>query len=498
MPGCAAQASSADSTESDLANGTRPWDAQAETEFSNWVAGIGEARAAGRCTTLDGCLNDKSINPLKDDGDANLDMYADCSKVPIELRAYFAVKTKRPFQYVSEILGDTPANQDPTKPVDYRYTKNNHPTAYSSLKAQKDMQAVMTRISTLVHSGFYRMSPDIDQNDTYPIDVRPGTVHPGTVYYDPNGHVLIVYRVDADGSVHMIDGHPDNSLTNTLFDNKLGQGSASQGGGFRNFRPIVLDQTSGAMSYTPNASLTDLGSSQYGHGSGYWDWVRTQLSGGQAMKPDAKFSQMLDQLCTDVKARVDAVDAGTHLATGALGDLPPNIYGADGDWESFSTPGRDQRLRASFRGLYQYVNDTLAKVNSGDPSIAWTDGASALVSRYEEQWSLAAASCNFQYTNSAGTAVTLKLDDVQQRIYDLSFDPYECAEMRWGAYPKVTGESSSCNTLDADHVQRFNDEATMRNAIDRPAAGADTPIGWGPTTQEDIDVGALLKRLGGS
>ena len=75
------------------------------------------------------------------------------------------------------------------------------------------MQALFNRISSLYHSGFYRMGPTIENDDTYPIDIRPGTVRPGTVYYDPNGHVLLVYKVDANGTVHFIDGHPDNSLT---------------------------------------------------------------------------------------------------------------------------------------------------------------------------------------------------------------------------------------------------------------------------------------------
>ena len=33
------------------------------------------------------------------------------------------------------------------------------------------------------------------------------------IYYDPNGHVLTVADLAADGTVHLIDGHPDGSLT---------------------------------------------------------------------------------------------------------------------------------------------------------------------------------------------------------------------------------------------------------------------------------------------
>ena len=44
-------------------------------------------------------------------------------------------------------------------------------------------------------------------------------------------------------------------------------------------------------------------------------------------------------------------------------------------------------------------------------------------------------------------------------------------------------------------MQRFNDEQSLRNLIDRPAAGTATPIGFGPQTHEDVDVPALLTRL---
>ena len=49
----------------------------------------------------------------------------------------------------------------------------------------------------------------------------------------------------------------------------------------------------------------------------------------------------------------------------------------------------------------------------------------------------------------------------------------------------------------SNHVQRFVDETTLRNIIDRLAAGTPTPIGLGPPTHADVDVDvpALLARL---
>src|SRR5262249_33907819 len=153
------------------------------------------------------------------------------------------------------------------------------------------------------------------------------------------------------------------------------------------------------------------------------------------------------------------------------------IYGADGDWEAFSTPGRDGKLRASFRGIFQHVTNSVTAVKNGDPNVAWTGTADSLVAAFKDIWGQRLASCKVTYTSSAGAAITLSLADLQARIYDLSFDPYHCVEMRWGA---DGAEKRSCTTLDADHTKRFDDERRMRNAIDRPPAGTPTPLGdWG-------------------
>jgi hypothetical protein len=483
MSGCsAAPTEDASSSDNDLSMGTKPWDETAEKEWSTFIAGLGNAREAGKCTTLGQCINDASINPYKASTDADLNVFADCSKVGIGLRGYFAIKTGRPFKYVSDVIGDRPAGLAADQEPDYRYTANNHPTAWSTAKSSPTMQALFNRIASLYHSGFYRMGPSVENDDTYPIDIRPGTVRPGTVYYDPNGHVLLVYKVDANGTVHMIDGHPDNSLSYRILTSDLAVGGPTQGGGFRNFRPV----DSHTLDYAPNASLSDLGSSQYGHGAGYIDWVRSQLSGGQTLSPQDQLTQLMDQLCTDIGTRVTAVDVGKQLASADLVDLPANIYGADGDWEAFSTPGRDQKLRSSFRSIHQFIQQT-----------AGTAQGHALVATYASIWNAhqASAACKITYTSSSGAAVHLTLNDIQARLFQLSFDPYECVEMRWGATPSNAQEYASCSTQDAAHVQRNDDEQTLRNIIDRPAAGTPTPIGFGPAAPEDVDVPALLTRL---
>ncbi len=63
---------------------------------------------------------------------------------------------------------------------------------------------------------------------------------------------------------------------------------------------------------------------------------------------------MVRSLCRDIHYRREAVDfalkAGIHRRTPPA-RLPYNIYGTDGDWEIYSTPSRDARLKTGFKEL---------------------------------------------------------------------------------------------------------------------------------------------------
>jgi hypothetical protein len=203
--------------------------------------------------------------------------------------------------------------------------------------------------------------------------------------------------------------------------------------------------------------------------------------------PGQVFAGMLDALCDDITARIGAVEAGKRLAAGPMGDVPPNIYAASGDWQALSTPGRDQQLRDSIRRLHSFVE---TQTTGSDAH----DRAAQLLGI----WNQHQATCRLEYKNSNHASVPFTLNDVQSRLFDLSFDPYHCTEMRWGAYPTNMAEYASCNTQSDAHTKRFKDEKSLRNMIDRPAAGTPTPLGSGPAEHADIDVPALLHRLTGS
>jgi len=201
------------------------WDHQAEDEYSRWVEQLGRVRAARGCRRLRSCLENPEANALWTEGERWRGLFADCADLPYVLRAYFSYKTGRPFQFTNRIYGG-------------RYGKINRVKDYADFTFRRfgTIRHFFRQMTAWIHSGFYRTAADAQDTDTYPVSVSRETIRPGTVFYEPRGHVLVVVRVELDGTIHMIDGHPDNSLTYKLFSPKIKRGGARYGGGFRNWR----------------------------------------------------------------------------------------------------------------------------------------------------------------------------------------------------------------------------------------------------------------------
>jgi hypothetical protein len=469
------------------------WDAAAETQFSSWIEKLGTARAAGKCSKLGECLQNPEVNSLYGADDARLDVFADCADVPMVLRAYFAFKTKRPYA-IAVVNGTVYGAENATTGSEVDQTN-----------FQK-IDELFNSVKVRVHSGFYRTKPEDQNTDTYPITVNRKTVRPGTVFYDPNGHVLMVYKVELDGTVRLMDGHPDNSLTIQRFGEKFARGGRSQGGGFRNWRPYQLE-TDGRLVRQPNFALPDFSAdaqyqATYSEG-GYHKWVKKQLSSGGSEKPVVEFQERAKQLCVDVADRVISVNSamarGVHLQDHPA-KLPVNIFGTEGDWESYSTPSRDARLKAAFRELHGFVKETTQAVGTSQKQYDFVDvtSKSALLAQYSSIWRalVDSPSCQFSYQSSSGQKKSFNIDDVANRLFDMSFDPYHCPELRWGlkpGHPEYDAAECSKNGK-LDWYQR---ESSLRNAIDREY-GSPTPLGWGPASPSDVNVPSLLQRLIGA
>ena len=457
------------------------WDPRLEAEYADFVTRLGEAVEARRCRRLADCLRDPAANTTYEPAiDAALKLHLDCADLPYVLRAYFSFKRRLPFGFVASTRG---TGRDP------RYAVGIAPTAYRTWRDYPTPRALLRGVVGQVHSGMYRMAPQVEGSDFYPLRVAPGVVQPGAIYYDPNGHVLVVARVRPDGAVYLIDGHPDGSLTWKRFGAAFAIGTARLGGGFKAFRPLRVrgDEVLRAA----NAELPDFdGVSQYAHhddptaaeGGGYHAWVRAALTvTGVAVDPFAEFREQLEAVCGDLADRAAAVDAA--IAAGLAGQphpeaLPENIYGTEGDWEVYSTPSRDARLKAAVRQLRAYADGLPrnAFVTLVLRALWWQTGSSA--------------ACRTSYRDSLGRTVDLGLDAVIDRLFALSFDPYHCPELRWGA--TASSELASCPD-DATKRGWYDAERRLRYRIDR-AYGVPTPLDDGPEQPPDIDPRRAFTR----
>jgi hypothetical protein len=244
-----------------------------------------------------------------------------------------------------------------------------------------------------------------------------------------------------------------------------------------------------AGSFTLNGSTLD-----------YYDYVRARLAGGTlAFDPVQELRDMVNSNCNDLHYRADAVSLAIAAGSSRAPEpdrLPANIFGTDGDWETYSTPSRDARLKTAFRQLREQTQRFVELYRAHDRRIVYDgkDLVGDLIAGYDEE----AAACRITYQRSDGSDVTISYEDARRRLFQMSFDPYHCAERRWGATDPQ--ELSTC----PDGVRKaawYAAEQRLRNQIDRtydarmdytiddlrtPGAsiGADAP--------PDIDVRAWL------
>jgi hypothetical protein len=451
--------------------GTRAWTAEADGAYRAFVARLGAAVEARRCDRLDACLRDPEANTTFDPAiDADLHLDVDCADLPYVLRAYFAFKQDLPFGYVAATRGA--AGWDAR--VDLGIT----PIAWRPWRDHATPRALLREMPGLVHSGMYRMAAFVETGDFYPVRVDRRSVAPGTVFYDPYGHVSVVARVRDDGVVHLLAGSPDGQLTWKRFGAAYFLGPRSLGGGFKRFRPISVVQ--GALVRPGNRALEDydpVGQNDLARAPhGFARAVRDALAAPDVeYDPLADFEDQVLSLCRDVRDRIVAVDLAVQAGLPRVphpGHIPDNVFTAEGAWEAYATPARDARLKAGFADLAEtvLVLDDLREY------------AFALRDLWDR--SVASPDCRFAYRDSNGDEVAFTLDDVQEQLFDLSFDPYHCPELRWGR------AAPSCPADDAKRAW-YDTERRLRNRIER-SYGLPTPLDAGPDEPPAIDVRRLI------
>jgi hypothetical protein len=508
------------------------WSPADEKGFSEFV----EALGAADCWTVDECLRSPA-NPYRSTDPRGLRFRSDCADFPYVLRAYYAWKNGLPFSYAIGVNSTTGYFSD------IRYTSNgNRVTARKTVPATAQgvpALPLIVEMRNAVSTAMYRHHADADdaQNftDFYAPEITRESIRPGTVLYDVNGHVAMVWRVEDDGRILNISAHPDNSVSRSFYGRNFLRTKPELGTNFKNWRPQRLvgatrraDGTyvGGHIEAPLNSELKDFSLEQYlgtqtnpsgnwrnatfvhkGEELDYYHYIRSVMAKGDlTLNPVSEMQAMMRSLCYDIRARKDAVEQALmnniHRME-APARLPKNIYGTYGYWELYSTPSRDARLKTSFKEMRDQIEAMVKMYRQGVSTVSYegNDLAGDLIAAFEAQ----SESCKTSYTRTNGKTVTLSVEDVMNRLFDLSFDPYQCVERRWGA--QSAEELSSCP--DGPAKQRwYQAQRFLRNQIDRTydvsmdytpaeleAGPHEVYTGRGVKSPPDVDMRAYLTRL---
>jgi hypothetical protein len=497
------------------------WTDADEKAYSEFIQAIGDSQ----CRTVDSCLHGV-WNPFTAGDPDNVVFHSDCAELPYVLRVYFAWKHGLPFSYEAAV-----EPRGATDDIRYTTSGNEVTERRDLLTGSGSGYELLDIVRGAVNSASYRIGPDLEEPneaDMYSPAIDPKSIRPGTMVYDPNGHVAIIYRVYPNGRLEYIDAHPDESVTRGFYDERFVRARPAMGAGFKNWRPMTLVGAKrrgdgvfvgGHVEVAANKDIPDFSNEQFfGNGQrpdddlawgeggftlngqlvDYYDYVRAKLAGGKLeFDPVEEVRDMVDSNCNDLHYRGDSVSLS--IAAGIQrrpqpDRLPPNIYGTYGDWEVYSTPSRDARLKTSFKELRDAVERFVGYYRAHDPRVVYrgNDLVGDLIAAYDNR----AAACKISYVRSDGSSVFLNYEDARRRLFLMSFDPYQCIERRWGATDPR--ELATCKDS-ANKQDWYAAEQTLRNQIDRTYdARMDFSLdelktpGKGVASPPDIDARAYL------
>ena len=465
------------------------WSADDDRGYIDFIRALGESS----CATVDECLHDKA-NPFRASDKPGIVFSSDCAELPYILRFYYAWKRSLPFSYESEVR---PGAVD----GDTRFTiEGNKVAARADAPSGKlSGYELIDRIADSVSSATYRVHPDVDEPllpDHYSPAIDPKSIRPGTLIYDPAGHLATVFRVAPNGRVWFFDAHPDNTITRLYYDLRFARAFPGVGAGFKNWRPQrLLGATrradgvlvGGHIVLAHNKDIADFSDEQYfGNGTrpseaawqsgtftlngeklDYYDYVRARLAGGfLVFDPVKEMRESVESNCSDLHYRAVAIDLSIAAGMEKRPEparLPDNIYGTSGDWEIYSTPSRDARLKTAFKSLRDEAERFVEMYERGaDPHLTYVgkDMVGDMITAYQD----AASTCRLDYVRSDGSLVPMTYEDARKRLFAMSFDPYQCIEHRWGA--SVADELARCRDDETKNAW-YRAEQNLRNQIDR-------------------------------
>lgn len=185
-----------------------------------------------------------------------------------------------------------------------------------------------------------------------------------------------------------------------------------------------------------------------------------RLSDYKKIDPLALFQTRVSELCSAMQDRLGAVDEARELSNrNSPLVLPANVWGAEGEWYSFSTPGRDTGLKNRVQQL-KVLATNLVELRKAKDQLYDFPAEADLKRELARVYSQTANSCQVVYKNSEGKSVPLSLDGAIKRVSRFSFDPYVCVERRWGATGR---ELATCQ--ESREEGEFAEQVVLRFAL---------------------------------
>jgi hypothetical protein len=531
----------------------RTWTPEWEEKFGRFVNQVGRGVAKAPWQHLKVYMANPAINPYASSDPQGIIHYSDCADFPYFLRTYFAYKNGLPMSYVTEVAKSlapvaSAANKDVelarattvTSPYGNVILSRGRANIPSRLEETPDFMAYWTNLLGTVSTATWRVGPltaNSALSDVYPVGVNREGIRPGTAVA-ANGHVLMVYDVDARGTVHAIDAHPDGLISEKIIkESTLDRARPDLGYGFYRFRPLMAVGGTVMNGQIIGAQVVPASNEEinavYGGGGvsleqwfgpkhlrnltagttvdprhyqkafarvSFFDFLRVRLKEpGVELTADSVLGELMDSLCSELKGRVKEVNLALEPETAVNliehpNALPANIYSTEGLWEMYSTPSRDAHLRASVVSLMKNAvfrfQDRHSQLGIGFEGTA-RDYQLALLLKIKNLNS----TCQVAYQNSSGQNITLTFAELIRRLPRMSFDPYHCAEKRWGEEESALG---SCRDRDPDN-RWYKAEAPLRLTIGKTdpdeslTVSSDSPI-----TLDQLESGFFIDSPAGS
>lgn len=404
------------------------------------------------------------FNHLGHNEDNSFELEPDCADLPYSLRAYFAWKLALPYGFRKCNRGQS--NSPPT-------CESIPQTNVSMSKGPDPVRAfdrfVNGDVRNVVHSGCGRVGADDDATDYYPVPLTREALRPGTLYADPYGHLLVVARwepqgFDRYGVLVAADAQPDGTVGLKRFWRGtflFSSSTKNAGAGFKAYRPLVMrggdavalgnDEINKSGKYVPHSM------EQYkGTNDDFYDSMDALIN-PRPLDPFAMQLWLIDALDEAIQFRILAVNNGEDYmkkSGGKFMDMPSGkaIFNTLGPWEDFATPSRDMRVLIAIDTIEGFP-DRVARA----PQRFGIEAADAAETVQKLKAFLAAelTKRTFSYVRSDGSTQVVTFAELAARKagLEMSYNPNDCIEHRWGAL-EGSVERSTCKRIAPDNQRQ--------------------------------------------